>query len=86
MPKRTSDAADEPAAKAAPNGREPRVAEEDEGMGEFEDRWEDDIESESGGEEEIGGDEEGEEDGKLKGSPRCLARELTDRVHACTRG
>ncbi|KAI9632570.1 putative ribosome biogenesis-related protein [Dioszegia hungarica] len=76
MPKRTSDAADEPAAKAAPNGREPRVAEEDEGMGEFEDRWEDDIESESGGEEEIGGDEEGEEDGK----PALMSWFLTNEV------
>lgn len=64
MPKRTSDAADEPGAKAAPAGRVPRLAEEDEGMGEFEDKWEDDIESESGGEEEEGMGADGEGDGQ----------------------
>lgn len=67
MPKRSSDAADEPGSKVAPAIRQSRVEEEDEGMGEFEDKWEDDIESESGGEEVIGvdGEEEEGEDGDV---------------------
>lgn len=44
--KRTSEAADLPN-KAADRGQETaRIAEEDEEMGEFEDRWEDEVEEE----------------------------------------
>ena len=61
MPKRTSDAAELRDAKSAAVGqataRGPAVDEE---MGEFEDRWEDDVESE---EEAVDG-EDGGEDGE----------------------
>jgi ribosome assembly protein RRB1 len=63
MPKRTSDAAELPDAKMAAfavGGQKPARIGEDDEMGEFEDRWEDDIESEV--EEEIVGDG-AEEDG-----------------------
>jgi ribosome assembly protein RRB1 len=57
MSKRTSDAADLPHAKLAATGAgqmlPPRVPDVDEGMGEFEDRWEDDIESEDEAEEVV---------------------------------
>lgn len=62
MSKRSSDAADQPHAKAATNGRAPRVDEEDEGMGEFEDRWEDEIESEDEEDGQAGNGVEGDDD------------------------
>jgi ribosome assembly protein RRB1 len=67
MPKRTSEAAELPSGKAAALGQatarpEAALVEEDEGMGEFEDRWEDEVESDG----EVidanaGGDEDGED-------------------------
>lgn len=58
MPKRTSDAAELPNGKSAANGQEtaraPVVEEE---MGDFEDRWEDDVESE----EEVDAEAEAED-------------------------
>ena len=46
MPKRASEAADLPAGKIQSNGKAQHHVDGDEEMGEFEDRWEDDIESE----------------------------------------
>lgn len=60
MPKRTSEAADLPHSKAAATGQDTArpATIEDEGMGEFEDQYEDEIESE---EEVVEGGEDGEE-------------------------
>ena len=61
MPKRTSDGADLPAGKiqANGNGHHKRVTEDDE-MGEFEDRWEDELESED---EVVDAEEDGDDEG-----------------------
>lgn len=62
MGKRTSEAAGLPVAKAAATGQETaRNPAVDEEMGEFEDRWEDEIESE---EEIVENDADAEGDGK----------------------
>ena len=60
MPKRTSEAAELPAGKSAAVGQDTARAAivEDEEMGEFEDRWEDEIESEHEAEEGEGEEEE----------------------------
>lgn len=66
MPKRTSEVADLPAGKSADVGQDTARAAivEDDEMGEFEDRWEDEIESEH--EVEAGeGEGEGDDDGGL---------------------
>lgn len=62
MPKRTSEAAELPAGKSAAVGQDTARAAivEDEEMGEFEDRWEDEIESEHEAEEGEGEEEEGD--------------------------
>lgn len=68
MGKRTSEAADLPVSKAAATGQETaRNPAIDEEMGEFEDRWEDEIESEE--EEIVVNDAEADGDGK---SPTLL--------------
>lgn len=65
MGKRTSEAADLPASKSAAKGQEtarPATQRDDDGMGEFEDNWEDEMEEEEeiveGAEDEEGGEGE----------------------------
>ena len=64
MSKRTSDAVDLPAGKIQANGKAQNRVQEDDDMGEFEDRWEDDIESEDEVVDAAEG-EEGDDDGEL---------------------
>lgn len=105
MPKRTSDVADLPQAKQVANGQ-PQAsrihAGADVEMGEFEDRWEDDIESDDGVEEEIvdAAEAEGEDGDDVGESPsrdsevmiycrrkdRVAQLTATCRVHPCARG
>lgn len=72
MPKRSSDAVDEPQAKVAPAERAKKVEEEDEGMGEFEDKWEDDLESESEEETVADGEDEDEDVGGFSAHDGCI--------------
>jgi ribosome assembly protein RRB1 len=67
MPKRTSDAAELPVAKAGATGQATARpdAVEDEEMGEFEDRWEDEVESEEEVVANGANDNEDGEDGEL---------------------
>ena len=85
MPKRTSEAAELPAGKSAAIGQETArpVTVEDEDMGEFEDRWEDEVESEHEYEAPAEGEEE-DDDGRSIYNHGAL---LTSRgVHTRTRG
>lgn len=65
MPKRTSEAAELPTSKSAATGQEtarPATHVEDDEMGEFEDRWEDEVESEHEFEAGVDGEDGEDED------------------------
>jgi hypothetical protein len=84
MPKRTSEAADlsHKVAKSEQwGGREARVAGEDADMGEFEDKWEDDIESDG---EVVEADEGEADDGEEGVQPTAIQADFSG-LHPGTR-